>query len=663
MGDNWDNAVSHSSTDELIRTKTRDTGEVNNTAFPQVGKKTEKPTENNQSDTEDLNEDKLLESDEEQSSVGTNHSGMNEELLLKSDDDNESKPHLNNHTTAQLKQANQQRENMKNAHMAGQEQKGEIVEEKNRNGPLVNGSIKPKTALSPPPTAISPQNGLDAPMKENVENIPPVKLVNGDHSSRCSTPDTETDSQYDKVTEQMNVVEVLKEDLRMEEAKLLTLRKILDSQRSRNTGGGKQMNNIKQTGTMPSLHPKQQQQQTPSTHVQIAPKASMQHANQQQAGNTKSSLQPGSQPVQKYYIQVGNQLVPAPPPAGSGAVYQSIAYPSGTGGSQPSYPQPQPIKPVPPKQTAEQKQSAAKAALRRQLEQTLLQIPPPRPPPADWKAIPNVNSMDFMMLVGLDEVVDSILDMDGKLTLKSALLQLAPYNPRICTQCKVDFSPCWKKSDKDESGLMICERCSLQNVKKELKAEHTSRLKSAFLKALKQEQEIEEKIKAGEEVNIGNLTGSSEKPAVDQRSTASSPVINSVSSNHTPSPQPNASSMPSHASSPVESRHQQPSHAQHRHQVVQHYPHHTSLVHQLHQQHIHQQQMELDPQPAPSSRHSSNRWHPYMPSSSSAHHHSGHHPARHRPYVSSSGTPNEGTHQEYYVVHHPQHASARWQRT
>lgn len=41
---------------------------------------------------------------------------------------------------------------------------------------------------------------------------------------------------------------------------------------------------------------------------------------------------------------------------------------------------------------------------------------------------------------------------------------------------------------------MICEQCVTNNVKKALKAEHTNRLKTAFVKALQQEQEIEQRL-------------------------------------------------------------------------------------------------------------------------------------------------------------------------
>lgn len=41
---------------------------------------------------------------------------------------------------------------------------------------------------------------------------------------------------------------------------------------------------------------------------------------------------------------------------------------------------------------------------------------------------------------------------------------------------------------------VICEQCVTGNVKKALKAEHTNRLKTAFVKALQQEQEIEQRL-------------------------------------------------------------------------------------------------------------------------------------------------------------------------
>lgn len=494
-------------------------------------------------------------------------------------------------------------------------------------------------------------NSFDISNKKNTNNeIIDLKELNSDLIPEDSVLVNDFDggaevSKASRISRQLEKIEQLKEDLRCEEATLNILRKLIESQRGKN--GYK--STTKHQPPIPSLHPKQP--------AQIAPKVEPPKQPQFQPGKTPLQPAANAAPVQKYYVQIGNQLVPAPPPgtAGSGPIYQYAN--GGTPNSHTSY-QPPPPKPAPPpKQTPEQKQNAAKAALRRQLEQTLLQIPPPRPPPADWRAIPNVNSMDFMMLVGLDEVVDNILDMDAKPTLKTALEELMPYNPRICSQCRVDFSPCWKNKDGNSKDFVLCERCALQNVKKELKAEHTSRLKSAFLKALKQEQEIEEKIKAGEDVNIGNITGS-EKTENSQSPVSVPSSCARISSPKSAVTAPGQASS-NHAPSSSDRHHQSSTGHHHRLQVVQHYPHHSPLVQQLHHQHLQQQQQQLEQDPS-AQRHSS-RWHPYLPPSS-GHHHRDHHQGHHRSYVpvSSSASVEPNLHQEYYVVHHPQHAGVRY---
>eukprot|EP00795_Rhopilema_esculentum_P005922 gene5922-11265_t len=503
------------------------------------------------------------------------------------------------------------------------------------------------------------------------------------------------DHRVRKLTEQRTLIDSLKEDLRSEEAKLLLLRKVFDSQTNRKNGSlpvHKMKENSGKHMSLPSLHPKgrasnHSYQGSPSegsSSIQIAPKVIIGSKGASTGSNlprivpsivsssTTSSTPSGdsprvtyaqvrghvpttgavSQPLHKYYIQVGNQLVPAAPPTCiNQPVYAMPVYTNATSAgakvtssisTTAAAPSVKPkIQPTPESQAS--KHSAAKAALRRQLEQTLLQIPPPRPPSADWRVIPNVNSMDFMMLVGLDEIVDMILENDGKPTLRNVLTETLPENPLICDQCGMDFSPQWKDKEGEKSTGVLCEKCSLTNTKKDLKAEHTSRLKSAFLKALKQEQEIEEKIKAGEDVNIGS-------PPLEKD------VQSSVITHH--QPLHSVHKPYKQHSKGQKSDHHHPIVHHHHHQVVQHYPHHTSLVHQLHQQHMQQQQVDYDP-PGNSS-HRSARWHPYIPS----HHHSGshvHNVPHHRTYSSSSARGSDARH-EYYVVHHPQHSSApaRW---
>nr|XP_006818576.1 PREDICTED: transcriptional repressor p66 alpha-like [Saccoglossus kowalevskii] len=131
------------------------------------------------------------------------------------------------------------------------------------------------------------------------------------------------------------------------------------------------------------------------------------------------------------------------------------------------------------------RQAAAKLALRKQLEKTLLQIPPPKPPPPELHFLPSAANNEFIYLVGLEEIVNRLMEDPNK--VKEFI------EPFICTQCKTDFSTVWKRDTKRTTGV-VCENCVVTNQKKALKAEHTNRLKTAFVKALQQEQEIEQRM-------------------------------------------------------------------------------------------------------------------------------------------------------------------------
>merc|ERR1719210_663716 len=163
-------------------------------------------------------------------------------------------------------------------------------------------------------------------------------------------------------------------------------------------------------------------------------------------------------------------------------------------------------KPKPEPETKEsqaQRQAAAKLALRKQLEKTLLQIPPPKPPPPEMHFIPNPANTEFIYLTGLEECVNRILNLDA--------VPPAMPTPFSCSQCGTDFTPTWKwdKAAKGEKVKVICEQCVTSNVKKALKAEHTNRLKAAFVKALQQEQELEAKIAAlPEGASLDSVVGS-----------------------------------------------------------------------------------------------------------------------------------------------------------
>uniref|UniRef100_A0A8D2ZKP8 Transcriptional repressor p66 alpha-like n=1 Tax=Scophthalmus maximus TaxID=52904 RepID=A0A8D2ZKP8_SCOMX len=137
--------------------------------------------------------------------------------------------------------------------------------------------------------------------------------------------------------------------------------------------------------------------------------------------------------------------------------------------------------------------AAAKLALRKQLEKTLLEIPPPKPPAPEFNFLPSAANNEFIYLVGLEEVVQNLLDTIHRGKTGVPLSKATIKDPFICTQCNTDFTCRWRQ-DKTKGGAMLCEDCMSSNQKKVLKAEHTSRLKAAFVKALQQEQEIEQRI-------------------------------------------------------------------------------------------------------------------------------------------------------------------------
>ncbi|GFO02564.1 transcriptional repressor p66-alpha [Plakobranchus ocellatus] len=153
-------------------------------------------------------------------------------------------------------------------------------------------------------------------------------------------------------------------------------------------------------------------------------------------------------------------------------------------------PAPTPQPPPQDTQTPAQRQAAAKQALRKQLEKTLLQIPPPKPPPPEMNFIPSLACPDFVLLLGLEEVVNHMIDYQLIARGQKNPDERFVCTPFTCVQCGSDFTPVWKR-EKPGSKNVICEHCVTSNQKKALKQEHTNRLKSAFVKALQQEQEIE----------------------------------------------------------------------------------------------------------------------------------------------------------------------------
>ncbi|XP_026169349.1 transcriptional repressor p66 alpha isoform X2 [Mastacembelus armatus] len=184
------------------------------------------------------------------------------------------------------------------------------------------------------------------------------------------------------------------------------------------------------------------------------------------------------------------------------------------------------------------RQAAAKLALRKQLEKTLLEIPPPKPPAPEFNFLPSAANNEFIYLVGLEEVVQNLLDTIHRGKTGVSLPKPFIRDPFICSQCNTDFTCRWRQ-DKTKGGAVLCEDCMSSNQKKALKAEHTNRLKAAFVKALQQEQEIEQRIIQQTSSSVSHSSSSSS-------SSASSSMKEQLVSQHLKQAQARVSSLQHH---------------------------------------------------------------------------------------------------------------------
>lgn len=161
-----------------------------------------------------------------------------------------------------------------------------------------------------------------------------------------------------------------------------------------------------------------------------------------------------------------------------------------------------------PNQSDAQRQQAARLALRKQLEKSLMQIPLPKPLIPELNFVPNANSVEFVALLGLEEVVKNLVDGEARRRGEAAATDIKYiFNPFKCVQCGSDFTPVWKR-DKPGSKNVICERCVTSNQRRALKNEHTNRLKAVFSKAAVKEQEFNKNILRPPSPSVANKSSS-----------------------------------------------------------------------------------------------------------------------------------------------------------
>ncbi|XP_012509591.1 PREDICTED: transcriptional repressor p66-alpha isoform X2 [Propithecus coquereli] len=308
--------------------------------------------------------------------------------------------------------------------------------------------------------------------------------------------------------ERERMIKQLKEELRLEEAKLVLLKKLRQSQIQKEATTQKTSSTRIPGSVIPPPLVRGGQQ----TSSKLGPQASSQVVmpplvrGAQQIHNIRQHSSTGPPPlllaprasvpsvqiqgqriIQQGLIRVANVPntsllvnIPQPTPASLKGTTATSAQANSTPTSVASS--------VTSTESPASRQAAAKLALRKQLEKTLLEIPPPKPPAPEMNFLPSAANNEFIYLVGLEEVVQNLLETQAGRMSAAVVLSREPY---MCAQCKTDFTCRWRE---EKGGAIMCENCMTTNQKKALKVEHTSRLKAAFVKALQQEQEIEQRL-------------------------------------------------------------------------------------------------------------------------------------------------------------------------
>ncbi|XP_028834931.1 transcriptional repressor p66-beta-like isoform X2 [Denticeps clupeoides] len=325
--------------------------------------------------------------------------------------------------------------------------------------------------------------------------------------------------------ERQKVIKALREELRLEEARLVLLKKLRQSQLQKENlvhkvpvvqNSAASSVHSSQAGSKPPVRTGQSQEAQNLRSLQghsvirsassttmppmmmsqriIAPNPAQLQGQRVPQTQVLMRSTPGNLSNTVSYQQATTQQVSASQRSGSSSMYMNLAHMqaagaggvsavTGMGAVSPSALSSTGASSL---QDPVSSQAAAKLALRKQLEKTLLEIPPPKPPAPLLHFLPSAANSEFIYMVGLEEVVQSVIDSQGK--LRGPFLRTEPF---MCAQCKTDFTPHWKQ---EKSGRILCEQCMTTNQKKALKAEHTNRLKNAFVKALQQEQEIEQRL-------------------------------------------------------------------------------------------------------------------------------------------------------------------------
>lgn len=130
-------------------------------------------------------------------------------------------------------------------------------------------------------------------------------------------------------------------------------------------------------------------------------------------------------------------------------------------------------------------QTTSRAAMAKILEEMILQQPSPKPKILQWPICPNINDIEYLHYTGLEFIVD-------RLKNPSTMKISNPGADITCVLCGLDFSPEWEKTDSEDH--FECYYCFTSKLRKQVREEHTERLKQGFIKVVQKEKEFEKQL-------------------------------------------------------------------------------------------------------------------------------------------------------------------------
>jgi len=303
-------------------------------------------------------------------------------------------------------------------------------------------SLEPQ--LSP---GVPQEESAPVPQKEEVAVTPPVLPL--------PTPPQEQEGQNQGRVDPNQIIAQLKENLRQEEAKLAFLKK------------------LKLTQAKLKEHQEKLAQKTPANQTK-------------EASFTKTSLpppppliKPDNTRTKPFSVIVSNSQAIQPKPEPT-SLQQSLN--SLTSGSSLTTSLANMHRGA---TTAAPVQTTSRAAMAKILEEMILQQPSPKPKILQWPICPNINDIEYLHYTGLEFIVD-------RLKNPNIMKMSNPGADITCIVCGLDFSPEWEKTDSEDQ--FECYYCFTSKLRKQVREEHTERLKQGFIKVVQKEKEFEKQL-------------------------------------------------------------------------------------------------------------------------------------------------------------------------